>query len=114
MNLKLLLIVGALVVVGAAAGWALYSAFPVQMSQVAGMTRNYFLTLDAPPGAASTEMNSAYQVPAPAASSPVEDSLPNTATGDWPSYNRTLASQRFSPLIEIDTKNVGQLKIVCT
>src|SRR5271165_1440964 len=115
MKRKLLLIVGAVVAVGAAAGWALYSAFPVQMSQFAGMTRNYFLTLGAPPGAASTEVNPAYQAPMAAASSIAADEpLPNTAAGDWPSYNRTLTSQRYSPLSEINATNVGQLKILCT
>jgi alcohol dehydrogenase (cytochrome c) len=33
---------------------------------------------------------------------------------DWPSYNRTLAGDRFSPLAEIDRSNVGQLRIACT
>ncbi|MDB5461507.1 MAG: hypothetical protein JWO72_3248 [Caulobacteraceae bacterium] len=33
---------------------------------------------------------------------------------DWPSYNRTLTSERFSPLASIDTRNVGGLKIACT
>ena len=34
--------------------------------------------------------------------------------GDWPSYNRTLAGDRFSPLGEITPANVGQLTQVCT
>ena len=33
---------------------------------------------------------------------------------EWPSYNRTLAGDRFSPLSEITTKNVAQLKPICT
>ncbi|MGO9931454.1 MAG: hypothetical protein ACLPV8_06540 [Steroidobacteraceae bacterium] len=115
MKRSLLLVVGAVVVVGAGVGWALYSAFPVQMSQLAGMTRDYFLTLGAPPGAATTETNPSYQ--APAADPPsllVDEPSQNPAAGDWPSYNRTLTSQRYSPLSEINAKNVGQLKILCT
>lgn len=36
------------------------------------------------------------------------------APGDWPSYNRTLAGDRFSPLDEIDRGNVARLTSVCT
>jgi alcohol dehydrogenase (cytochrome c) len=34
--------------------------------------------------------------------------------GDWPSYNRTLAGDRFSPLSEIDRSNVAGMKEICT
>jgi alcohol dehydrogenase (cytochrome c) len=45
--------------------------------------------------------------------------LPSTvqstvSDGDWPGYNRTLASDRFSPLNQITTDNVANLKQVCT
>jgi glucose dehydrogenase len=33
------------------------------------------------------------------------------ADGDWLTYNRTLAGDRFSPLKEIDRSNVAQLKL---
>src|SRR5690349_3656172 len=36
------------------------------------------------------------------------------ADGDWPGYNRTLTSERFSPLNQITTANVASLKQVCT
>jgi alcohol dehydrogenase (cytochrome c) len=49
-----------------------------------------------------------------APSPPAEAPLPNTTTGDWPSYNRTLTSERYSPLSQINTKNVGKLKVLCT
>ena len=32
---------------------------------------------------------------------------------DWPAYNRTLAGDRYSPLAEITTANVAQLKLHC-
>jgi alcohol dehydrogenase (cytochrome c) len=38
----------------------------------------------------------------------------DVSPGDWPSYNRTLAGDRFSPLDEIDRGNVAQLRIACT
>ena len=39
---------------------------------------------------------------------------PGQDAADWPSYNRTLPGDRFSPLTEIDRSNVAQLKPVCT
>ena len=39
---------------------------------------------------------------------------PNVPVGDWPSYNRTLAGDRFSPLTEIDRSNVAAMKEICT
>jgi len=33
---------------------------------------------------------------------------------NWPSYNRTLTSQRFSPLDQINTRNVSALQVLCT
>ena len=33
---------------------------------------------------------------------------------DWPSYNRTLPGDRFSPLAEIDRSNVAGLRPICT
>ncbi len=39
---------------------------------------------------------------------------PVVAAADWPSYNRTLAGDRFSPLDEINKSNVDRLAAVCT
>jgi alcohol dehydrogenase (cytochrome c) len=36
------------------------------------------------------------------------------SVGDWPSYNRTLAGDRFSPLTEINTANAAQLRMICS
>lgn len=41
---------------------------------------------------------------------PTADATP----GNWFTYNRTLAGDRFSPLAEIDRTNVSQLKSICT
>ncbi len=38
---------------------------------------------------------------------------PPTASGDWPAYNRTLEGDRYSPLAEITTENVGRLALRC-
>lgn len=36
------------------------------------------------------------------------------ADGDWPSYNRTLASERYSPLDEIRRDNVSNVETLCS
>ena len=57
--------------------------------------------------------------PAPAASGqssgpPGGPAAHNGAAAGWPSDNRTLAGDRFSPLAEIDRGNVAQLRVACT
>src|SRR5215831_5660237 len=36
------------------------------------------------------------------------------AADDWPGYNNTLTSERYSPLREIDAAHVPGLKVLCT
>ena len=111
---KILVIVGAIAAVGVVTAGALYLAYPVQVTTVGGLARNYFLTLSTTPGTVSTEVNPAYKGDvAVTPSLPAETPSPNVAT-DWPSYNRTLNSQRYSPLSQINAKNVGKLKVLCT
>jgi alcohol dehydrogenase (cytochrome c) len=38
---------------------------------------------------------------------------PAVPGADWPAYNRTLAGDRYSPLAEVTTANVGQLTLRC-
>lgn len=38
---------------------------------------------------------------------------PAARSADWPEYNRTLAGDRYAPLAEITTTNVGRLKLRC-
>ena len=61
MKYKLLIIVIALGVIGAAARGGLYLAYPVQVSTIAGLTRNYLIYWPAPPGTITTESNAAYK-----------------------------------------------------
>src|SRR5215510_14824479 len=77
------------------AGIALYYAYPAQMAQLAGETRSYLLTLNAPPGTIATEANSGFRATYAAASGPETGAVAAVATGDWPSYNKTLTSERF-------------------
>jgi alcohol dehydrogenase (cytochrome c) len=113
---KRLIILGALVVAGVAVAGVMFAAFPVQMTTYGGIGRNYLLTLSMPAGTVSTETNPAYQAAVPATSwlASGDARWPDTAVGDWPSYNRTPSSQRYSPLNQIDRKNVGELKVLCT
>lgn len=107
---KLLAVVGALIAIGVATGGALYWAFPVRLSILAGLTRNYILSWSAPRGTASIEANPAYQATATLALTPVAAALPAASAGDWPSYNRTLSSDRYAELSEINSNTVGKLK----
>jgi alcohol dehydrogenase (cytochrome c) len=115
MTKKLLIIAGALVATGAAAAGALFYAYPIQTMLFGALTINYFRSWSAPPGTTTTELNAASKGAGPVA--PVPPSAappPNATTGDWPSYNRTLTSERYSQLSQINTKNVGKLKVLCT
>jgi alcohol dehydrogenase (cytochrome c) len=120
----LLIIVGVLVVTGAAATGTLY-AYWDQAVPLAGMAINYVRYLSAPAGTLATEMAAskdaeplaASGAPAPGpmpAAPPVADQTPGAATGNWPSYNKTLTSNRFSQLNQINKDNVGKMKVLCT
>ena len=78
------------------------------------MSRNYLLSWSAPPGTAITELNAAYKSVAAAAPSHPAPSQSGTAAADWPTYNRTLTSERYSQLSEINTDNAAKLKVLCT
>ena len=39
---------------------------------------------------------------------------PRSESTDWPSYNRTLTSERFAPLDMITVNNVAKLHVACT
>jgi alcohol dehydrogenase (cytochrome c) len=108
MSRRLEIIIIALVALGAfavGAGAALYFAYPVQVSLLAGAARSYLLALNAPPGAVTTAKNAAYKG-GTAAPQPPAATLAGTGPGDWPSYNKTLTSERFA--------NLGKLKVLCT
>ena len=38
----------------------------------------------------------------------------HAGNADWPTYNRTLTSDRYATLEKIDNKNVTGLKVLCT
>lgn len=109
---RLWIFIGALAALGVLVGSALYLAFPVPVSLVGAEVRNELLSLNAPAGTETAESNASYtamQGATPAGAPPLGD------TGnDWPSYNRTVSSDRYSPLTQINTTNAGKLKVLCT
>src|SRR5215470_6264204 len=108
------IIVAIVAVVAAAVGAAvaLDLAYPNQVELAAGMARGELLSLNAPPGTLTTEANAAFKgATAPASSA---GPAPGAVAGDWPSYNKTLTTERFSDLSQINTQNVGKLKVLCT
>ena len=114
MKNKLFVMGGALIAIGVITAGILYVYWD-QAVPLAGMAVNYFRSLSAPSGTTTTELAPASKdagavMPSPAAAAP----LSNAATDDWPSYNKTLTSERYSQLNQIDTKNVDKLKILCT
>jgi len=75
-----------------------------------GELRGEILSLFAHPGAVATETNPNYK----SAAAPAPAAPRSPAAADWPSYNKTLTSERFSDLSQINTKNAGKLKVLCT
>ena len=73
-----------------------------------GELRGEILSLFARRGAVATETNPNYK----GAAAPAPAAPPSPAAADWPSYNKTLTSERFSDLSQINTKNVAKLKVL--
>jgi len=114
MKTKLLFLGGALAAAVVVASGALYvywgNAVPL-----GGLAVNYFLSLYAPAGTTMTELAATSAGAGPVVQS-VSSATPaaSATVGDWPSYNKTLTSERYSPLSLINTKNAKRLKVVCS
>lgn len=83
-----------------------------------GLVLNTFASANNPKGSAVVEVR-AEETPASAAAATAADTRsgadaqsPDVAS--WPSYNRTLTSQRYSPLSQINTQTVRGLKVLCS
>jgi alcohol dehydrogenase (cytochrome c) len=104
-------IFGAVVVGGILVGGLSYLYWD-QTVLLSSMAINYVRYLSAPAGTLETEVARTAQ-PLPSVST-----LPEAAAGaaetDWPSYNKTLTSNRFSQLSQINTTNADKLKVLCT
>jgi PQQ-dependent dehydrogenase (methanol/ethanol family) len=111
---RILVGVGAAVVAVGVVGGAWVATHYMQTELLGAMVLNDMKSANAPAGTLTTELNpdwkeTAAVQPAAAVAAPP----PATADGDWPSYNKTVTSERFSPLDEITTKNVAGLKVLC-
>jgi alcohol dehydrogenase (cytochrome c) len=82
------------------------------------MAINYVRYLSAPVGTLSTELavSAAGKPTADTVSAPTQapDGISSAAAVDWPSYNKTLTSNRFSELDQINRANVAGMKVLCT
>src|SRR5262249_3955752 len=107
---KIIIVLGVLVLAGGLGGLVLYKLFTVQVSLLAAYTRNFLVSLGSPAGTLTPQAHPAYQAVAAAAPAPAR---PTMGGDDWPSYNRTLTSERFSPLAQIDAANVHKMKVLC-
>ena len=108
-------LLGAIVVVGIAIGGLSY-AYWDQTVLIGSTAINYVRYWSAPAGTLETEV---AQTGAAAPSSALTVSAPpQVAPGgtdeDWPSYNKTLTSNRFSRLSQINRTNADKLKVLCT
>jgi len=77
---------------------------------------NYVRHLSAPSGTITTELAADYNAsvgPPPSAVAAMPGPSP-AVEDEWPSYNKTLTSNRYSQLRQINAGNVGKLEVLCT
>ena len=80
-----------------------------------GLVLNTFTSANNPKGSAVVEVRGdATPATASAAAADVGTNAQSPDAGSWPSYNRTLTSQRYSPLSQINTQTVRGLKVLCS
>ena len=105
---------GVLVVVGAVAATTIYANWN-EAVQIVSMGVNYIRYMGAPAGTISTEVAAGSKQPMPTRqNSSVLANGADPGQDDWPSYNKTLTSNRFSSLNQITAANAGDLKVLCT
>ncbi|MBY6243047.1 PQQ-binding-like beta-propeller repeat protein [Methylosinus sp. Sm6] len=109
MRKALVVTLGVAAAVGVAAAGAIYANWNAFVP-IAAMGINYWRYLDAPKGELTVETADGFD--AANAGDPVRSPPPDD--GLWPSYNKTLTSDRFSSLTEIDRDNAGRLRVLCT
>ena len=108
-------LLGATVVAGIAIAGLSY-AYWDQTVLIGSMAINYVRYWSAPAGTLETEVAQTGAVGQPSAStaSASPQAAPGGTEGDWPSYNKTLTSNRFSQLSQINRTNADKLKVLCT
>ena len=108
-------LVGAIVVVGIAIAGLSYVYWD-ETVKFGSMAINYVRYWSAPAGTLETEVAQTAAAAQPSASttSAAPQAAPGGTEGDWPSYNKTLTSNRFSELSQINRTNAEKLKVLCT
>src|SRR5215467_9459178 len=105
----------AIVVGGIAIAGLAYFVFWDLTVLVGSMTINYVRYWSAPAGTIETEVAQPGTAAQPATTAlALPQAAPSGAAGDWPSYNKTLTSNRFSELNQINRTNAEKLKVLCT
>jgi alcohol dehydrogenase (cytochrome c) len=90
-----------------------FFALRTRVVPVAGLIINYLRSLNSPAGTLTTETSQTASNVEPPAGVESDTEVPAATPGDWPSYNRTLTSERFSPLRQIDRTNVAKIQVQC-
>src|SRR5271165_3805965 len=107
-------LLGAIVVVGIAIAGLSY-AYWDQTVLIGSTAINYVRYWSAPAGTLETEVAQTGTAAQPASTaSALPQVAPSGAAVDWPSYNKTLTSNRFSELSQINRTNAEKLKVLCT
>jgi alcohol dehydrogenase (cytochrome c) len=103
----------ALLLAAAVAAGMTFEALRSRIIPVVGLIINYVRSWNAPAGVLTIETAQPAgggEAPAAGLASPMPDPAP---ASDWPSYNRTLTSERYSPLRQIDRANVANIQVQC-
>ena len=111
MNQRLITTIGVIVVASGVAAGAVY-AYWNQVVPIAAMAINTVHYWGAPAGTITTEV-AAAPLGGSIVASAAPPAVPAEEDADWPSYNKTLTSRRYSSLSQINTKNVHRLKVLC-
>jgi PQQ-dependent dehydrogenase (methanol/ethanol family) len=115
MKIWVRVLLGAVVVVGIAIAGLLYSNWN-RAVPIAAMAINYVRYWSAPAGTLETEVALTGVAAQPSTSMPSgpQGTASGGNEGDWPSYNKTLTSNRFSQLSQINRTNAEKLNVLCT
>jgi alcohol dehydrogenase (cytochrome c) len=109
---KVLILVPGLIVLG---GLALLFFSGLSPVGALGLVLNTFASANNPTGSAVVEVRGeTAPTSAGAATAAVGTNAQAPDAGSWPSYNRTLTSQRYSPLSQINTQTVHGMKVICS
>ncbi|MCA8878920.1 MAG: PQQ-binding-like beta-propeller repeat protein [Rhodobacteraceae bacterium] len=123
---RALKISGAVLAAVVVVGFVVFHFYQDAAIKYGSMAVNYVRYMSAPKGTLTTEMSPDYAAPEAAtpgaqpaapgqvASSDHADAARADTGTEWASYNRTLTSNRFSPLDQITGRNADGLKVLCT